>query len=388
MPAERLIVGIAVDGLTNYGRAILRGVMRYVNARHEWLLHEDLRLRDPALHPWPKCDGAITAGVSSQTVMKAIRRGTRHIISCSGSDDPKEFPIVCADSIAIGRIAAEHLMECRLRHFGFYGRSRGKIGVDRHKGFAQTLRASGFACSEAPLDSPNYDQLMDHSHWPLLIDWLHRLPKPVGILTVDDPMGHDLASACLAAEISVPDRVAIVGVNNDDLVCEGTYPPLSSVEVDFSRVGYLAARQLDGLLHGDALPDAERLIHVPPLGVVQRLSTSVQAVDDPQLAAAVAFIRDHACDPCTVHDVLREVPVSRRWLEREFAGKLNRTPHEEITRVRIERSRRLLLESDEKIARIAERCGFSAAQNFGRVFHRVTGHTPAAFRRAHFRGGI
>jgi LacI family transcriptional regulator len=386
MPVERLIVGIAVDGLTNYGRAIVRGVMRYVNARHEWLLHEDLRLRDPALHAWPKCDGAIIAGVSS-TLTSAIRRRTRHVISCSGSTDPKEFPVVCADSIAIGQMAAQHLIECRLRHFAFYARGRG-ISVDRAQGFVSALRAAGFECLQAPMNSPDYDQLLDHSHWPALIDWLHRLPKPVGILAVDDPMGHDLAGACLAAEISVPDRVAIVGVNNDDLICEATYPPLSSVEVDFSRVGYLAARQLDGLLHGDALPDAERLIHVPPLGVVQRLSTSVQAVDDPQLAAAVAFIRDHACDPCTVDDILRQVPVSRRWLERQFAGKLNRTPHEEIVRVRVERGRRLLLESDEKIDRIAERCGFSAAQNFGRVFHQVTGHTPSAFRRAHFRGGV
>ena len=170
-------------------------------------------------------------------------------------------------------------------------------------------------------------------------------------------------------------------------MCDATYPPLSSVEIDFSRVGYLAARQLDTLLQGKKLPDAERVIHVPPLGVVQRLSTNVQAVEDPQLAAAVAFIRDHACDPCGVPDILREVPVSRSWLERQFAEKLNRTPHDEIVRVRVERARRLLLDSDEKIERIAERCGFTTLQNMSRVFRHETGTAPAAFRRAHYRSG-
>jgi len=385
--AKRLTVGIAVDGLTNYGRAIVRGVMRYVNARHEWRLHEDLRLRDPKLHPWPTCDGAIIGGVAP-SLLKAIRRHSRHVISCSGSGDPRAFPIVCADSTAIGRVAAAHLMECRLTHFGFYGRRRGRIAADRLEGFEAALSAAGFSCLEAPLDYPDEDEIIEHSHWPVLMQWLASLPKPVGILAVDDPLAHDLAGACDAAEISVPDRVAIVGVNNDDLVCDATYPPLSSVEIDFSRVGYLAARQLDTLLQGNTLLEAERVIRVPPLGVVQRLSTSVQAVDDPQLAAAVAFIRDHACDPCDVPDVLREVAASRSWLERQFAGKLNRTPHDEIIRVRVERARLLLLDSDEKIARIAQRCGFTTLQSFGRVFRQVMGTTPAAFRRAHYRGGV
>jgi LacI family transcriptional regulator len=385
--AKRLVVGIAVNGLTNYGRAIVRGVARYVNPRHAWLLHEDLRLRDPVRHPWPECDGAIIGGITDQ-LLNAVRRQTRHIVSCSGNQDPREFPLVCADSAAIGRMAAEHLIECRLRNFAFYGGGRGTISAQRLGGFEAALHARGFSCLQAPLDSADLHQFVEHSHWPVLMKWLQALPKPIGIFTIDDHLAHDLAGACMAAEIAVPDRVAIVGANNDDLVCETTYPPLSSVEVDFIRVGYLAARQLDGLLHGDALPDGERVIQIAPLGVVQRLSTNVQAVDDPQLAAAVAFIRDHACDPCDVNDVMREVPVSRRWLERQFAEKLNRTPHDEIVRIRIERARRLLLESDEKIERIAARCGFVAVQNFGRVFRLETGTTPAAFRRAHHRGGI
>jgi LacI family transcriptional regulator len=384
---ERSVVGIAVNGMTNYGRAIVRGVARYANPRHEWLLHEDLRLRNPERHVWPQCDGAIIGGITPE-FLKAVRQRTRHIVGCSGNHDPREFPVVCADSSAIGRMAAEHLMECQLRHFAFYGAGRGNISVQRHEGFEAALQARGFSCLQAPVDISDLDQFVEHSHWPVLTEWLAALPKPIGIFTFDDHLARDLAGACMAAEIAVPDRIAIVGANNDDLVCDTTYPPLSSVEVDFTRVGYLAARQLDALLYGDPLPDAERLIQLPPLGVVQRLSTNVQAVDDPQLAAAMAFIRDHACDPCDVNDVMREVPVNRRWLERQFMAKLNRTPHDEIVRVRIERARRLLLESDENIERIAARCGFVAVQSFGRVFRLTTGTTPAAFRRANYRGGV
>src|SRR5581483_3121436 len=147
---------------------------------------------------------------------------------------------------------------------------------------------------------------------------------------------RDLAAACREADIAVPEHVAIIGVNNDDLLCESAWPPLSSVEADFSRVGYAAARILDRLLTGESLAPEERVVLVPPLGVVKRQSTSTLAISDPNLAAAVRYVREHACDPCTVGDVLREVPVGRRWLERQFTVQLGRSPHDEIARVRIE----------------------------------------------------
>jgi hypothetical protein len=167
---------------------------------------------------------------------------------------------------------------------------------------------------------------LTHEHRPQLIKWLRELPKPIGILAADDAVAHDLAASCLDAGIGVPEHVAIVGINNDDLLCESAWPPLSSVEADYSRMGYLAARHLDQLLSGQKLARKDRYVLLPPLGVVQRQSTDVLAVNDPDIAEAIRFIREHACEPCSVPDVLKHVPVGRRWLERQFASTLGPNP--------------------------------------------------------------
>jgi len=216
--------------------------------------------------------------------------------------------------------------------------------------------------------------------------WLRELPKPIGIMAFDDAAAHDLAAACLDADIGVPEHVAIIGVNNDDLLCESAWPPLSSIEADFSRMGYVAAKHLDAILRGEKLAPELRFVKLPPLGVVQRQSTDVLAVDDPNLADALRFIREHACDPCGIDDVLRHVPVGRRWLERQFLKTLGRSPHAEITRVRIEAAQRLLLQPELRLPEIAERCGFSVMQTFTRAFRINAKITPAAYRRRTLRG--
>ena len=184
----------------------------------------------------------------------------------------------------------------------------------------------------------------------------------------------------------MPDHVAILGVNNDKALCEAAWPPQSSVDTQFERMGYEAAKLLDRALSGEELSPEERWVKLPPAGVAKRLSTSMLALDSPQLVDAVRFIREHACDPCNVQDVLRHVPVNRRWLEREFHTQLGRTPHEEIQRVRIETACQMLRQPDLTIPYIAHRCGYSAAQTFNKVFRAVTGTSPAAYRRKELRG--
>lgn len=377
---QRFVVGVAVEAMNNYGRLILRGIHRYANARREWLLHEELRPVIADFARWPKCDGVIFAGLTAPMVKKLAKR-SRHIVSCSSTADPESMPIVSADNFAIGRLAAEHLLDRRLKHFAYYG-SLDNTGRQRLDGFTSAIEKRQFSCVAWPgiIDA---EDMSSHRHWPDVLSWLDKLPKPVGILARDDHTASDLAAACLSAEVIVPDQVAIIAVNNDDIICEAAWPPLSSVEVDFSRVGYLAARQLDALMHGGTIPENERHLLVPPLAVCPRLSTDVQSVDDSSLATAIAFIREHASSACDVSDVLKVVPVSRSWLERQFREKLGRTPHDEIVRVRMEHARRLLIETSEPIRRIAERCGFSAVQNFNRAFAQSEGMSPAVYRKAH-----
>jgi LacI family transcriptional regulator len=201
-------------------------------------------------------------------------------------------------------------------------------------------------------------------------------------MAVDDNAALDLASACRHADLGVPEQVAIIGVNNDDLICESAWSPLSSVDAGFTKIGYAAAQLMERLIRGERLALKDRQIRLLPLRVVKRLSTDILAVDDPQIAAAVRYIREHACDPCSVEQVLREVPTGRRWLERQFMKKLGRSPRAEILRVQMEKAKRLLLEPGMTLPTIAERCGFSSGPTFGRSFLNVTGISPASYRRS------
>ena len=381
------LVGVIVDAASSYGRQVLRGVLNFANLQRRWRLHEELRPRREALDHWPDCDGAIFGGGGTH-VFEHVRQGSTHTISCSGATDPLVSPVVSLDDLGAGEMAAQHLIDCRLEHFAFYGTVDAgppHIGQRRLAGFRRGLERSGYACLESPVPYPWDIDRLTHVHWPALIQWLRQLPKPIGIMAAEDGVAHDLAAACQEAGIAVPDQVAIIGVNNDDLLCEGAWPPISSIETDYARMGYQAAVLLDRLLSGEELPPDDRVFRLPPLGVMQRVSTSVLAVKDPSLAEAVRYIREHACDPCSVDDVLREVAVGRRWLERQFAAQLGRTPHEEIVRVRIDNSKRLLLRPEFGVMQVAERCGLSKVQ-FMRAFRQLTGTTPAAYRRQVLRG--
>jgi LacI family transcriptional regulator len=379
---HRPLVGVIVDGISSYGRGILRGVMRYANLERRWLLYKDLRHSLTSMARWPKCDGMIVAGVTI-TAFQQINKRYKNCIFCSGTGDPAFSPVVALDDEAAGAMAAGHLMDCRLQRFAFYGAT---MIPRRFEGFRAELERNEFTCAIVPVELPSEAEWLTHAKWPRLMQWLQELPKPAGIMAGDDTMAHDLAAACLEAGIAVPEQIAIIGVNNDDLLCESAWPPLSSIEADYSRMGYHAAKLLDRLFAGEVLTPEERLTRLPPLGVVQRQSTNILALDNPDLAQAVRFIREHACDPCSVDDVLRVVPVGRRWLERQFLSKLGRTPHDEIVRVRIDKARVLLLQPEMGLIEIAQKCGYSGIANFHVAFKNLVNNTPAAYRRAALRG--
>jgi LacI family transcriptional regulator len=147
-------------------------------------------------------------------------------------------------------------------------------------------------------------------------------------------------------------------------------------------MGYGAARMLDRLLHGEKLREAERHVFLPPVRVVRRQSTDVLAVDDPDVAEALRYIREHACNPCSVDDVLRRVPTSRRRLERLFKRKLGYSPSTEIVRVQMEIAKQLLSQPEIKLTEISRRCGFAHHPSFTRTFIRVVGMAPSAYRRS------
>jgi len=376
-------VGVAVDAINSYSRQVVVGVMNYA-IQQRWLLIEEpyMKMTDP--FAWPDCDGVI-AMIYEPDVIHQFKHRFKHVVSASGAADPALLPVVSMDDHLVGQLAAQHLMACNLRHFAFYGVSGWLVSERRFAGFKDTLATRGFTCSQcpAPHDWDRPFRAGWKSRWPQVAQWLESLPKPVGIMAMEDTASHDLATVCQSAGILVPDHVAIIGVNNDELLCPAGWPPLSSVQTDSQRVGYAAARILDMLMSGTRPIDkADLIVRMPPIAVVQRASTDMLALDDPHVAAALRVIKQGACTPCSVSDVVREVRVDRRWLERQFMVRLGRTIYEEITRVRIDEAQRMLLLPDMTPKLVAARSGFSTMSSFTRAFQRTVKESPAAFRRA------
>ena len=284
------------------------------------------------------------------------------------------------DNRAVSKLAVEHLLDRGLRHFGFCGiRPQVNRFLDaRCEHFTRLVQPDGHTCSvfQSRRRSPQtvvWEQEQDE-----IANWLRTLPRPVGVMTCDDDRGQQVVDACLRAGLRVPDDVAVIGVDNDEPICRLSSPPLTSVDVNAARIGYEAAALLDRMIAGEKRP--RQVIELPPRGVVARASTDLLAVDDLHVGAALRFIREHACDPINVEQVLSQIPISRSTLERRFKQLLNRTPKVEILRVQLDRAKQLLSDSDLSLPMVADRSGFGSLSHFCEVFHRKVGRTPPGYR--------
>jgi len=213
--------------------------------------------------------------------------------------------------------------------------------------------------------------------------WLERLPKPLALFACYDIRGRQALDACRRAGIAVPDEVAVLGVDDDELLCSLSSPPLSSVIPDSRGAGRLAAVLLERLMQGEALEAEEWLL--PPLGIATRQSSDVLAIDDQLVVAAVRLVRDRACKGIKVQDIVRELGTSRRILDHRFAAHVGHTPHEEIARQQFRRVEQLLAETDLPVTKIAERCGFRHAEYMTVAFTRRHGMPPSRWRGLHRR---
>ena len=295
-------------------------------------------------------------------------------VPLSGVDLPRVMP----DLRASARLAAEHLLDRGFRHFAYCGPQCRSYLAYHRECFADTLATEGYQClvyqpsRGAGATAPWHVQQQD------MIDWLRQLPKPVAVVTWATQRGHEVIHACRQANLLVPEQVAVLGADEDELICEMCSPPLSGIALTSERLGYEAAALLGRLMQGKRPP--KRPILIQPTGVVARQSTDTLAIDDHDLARAVAFIRSHATDPIGVDDVLREVPVSRSWLERRFREVFGRTPGAEICRLRLERAKTLLAETDMSIPEVADAAGYSSREYLAYAFKLVTGSSPAQYR--------
>jgi LacI family transcriptional regulator len=371
-------VALLVETSNSYARGLLRGVVDFAREHGRWSVYLGEHSRGDEPPPWlGRWDGdGIIARIENPRIARAVARCGRPAVDVSAARLLPKLPWVETDDRAIASAAADHLIGCGLRHFAFCGDGRFNWSRWRCDYFCQDLRRKGRDChvyQPPAADDDDWERAEDE-----LASWLARLPKPVGVMACYDIRGRQVLDACRRAALSVPDQVAVVGVDNDELLCELSDPPLSSVRPDTRRTGYRAAELLNRLMGGDKVRQLDHPI--APLGVVTRQSTNVLASDDRDVAEALRYIRDHACRGISVKDVLQRVPLSRRVLESRFSRAVGRTPHAEIERVRMESVKQLLLETDLPVAEIARRSGFTHQEYLSAAFRRYAGTSPSAYR--------
>ena len=379
MPQPKHIL-LLVETSKAYGRALLRGIGLYAMAHGRWSLYVDERGLDDRQPSWLKGwkgDGIIFRSFFSAMV-DAIRAIGVPAVDTNSGVAGHGFPLVYPDEEGTAQLAIDHFRGRRFEHFAFCAIEEAPWVQWRRQFYVSCLQRHRLPCHTVSVGAAQGRSSWDRQR-SQLAQWVRGLPKPVAVLAANDVCGMRLIDACRCAEVSVPEQVAVLGVDNDTVLDMLTSPAMSSIDLNVQQIGYKAAALLDRLMRGEPKPEVPVLIQ--PAGVVTRQSTDVFAVDDPGVADALSFIRRHAQDGITVADVADHLSISRATLERRFADEMNRTPKNEITRVRLEQVKQLLTLTEHTLPQVAELTGFKTASHLSVVFKRETGLSPTQFRK-------
>jgi LacI family transcriptional regulator len=379
-------VALLIESSRAYGRGTLSGVAKYIREHGHWsvFLQEHSLCDDvPAwLENWGG-DGIITR-MENQAMANVLRRLRVPTVYLREVPPNLKFSSVLTDNAAVSRFAFEHLRERGFRHFAFCGFNGADYSDERRDSFSQLVSEAGLRChvfgdgpSERNLSTAKYEEEGLKDGEPVA-GWIQQLPKPVGLMACNDMRGQEVLNACRAVDVAVPDEVAVIGVDNEEELCELSDPPLSSVVPNTQRIGYDGAALLARMMQGSELPPQRFLVE--PAGIVTRRSTEVLAIEDRQIAAAARFIREHACEGIDVGDVIKVAAMSRSTLERRYARLMGHSPKSDILRSRLSRAKQLLTETDFPLALIAEKIGLEHTDYLGRIFKKKIGMTPARFR--------
>jgi LacI family transcriptional regulator len=379
-------VALIVETSVVYGRQILHGVARYLRAYGTWSIFLDERELLAAPPEWLlEWDGdGVICRSTTPSFAQALRERRLAVVDLNDRYGELGFPHISSDMRAIGRMAAEHLLERGFRHLAYCGFSNEPWSAERLAGVEAALYGRGKLCGS--FSSP-WSGLREH-RWQderdRIAGWLSHLPRPLGLVACNDVRGQHILDACRVLGLAVPEEVAVVGVDNSETFCELCDPPLSSVLPNAERIGFEAAALLSRLMAGD--PPPEHALKIPPKEVIVRQSSDVLAVEDPVTAAALRYIREHAHEGIDISDVVLHAAVSRSTLERRFRQFLGHSPQAELRHVRLKRVKQLLLDTDWPLERIAEAAGFTHPEYMMVQFKRVVGQTPSRWRQGHAGG--
>jgi LacI family transcriptional regulator len=377
IPANKQIA-LLIDPDDTWGRSVIQGiasVVRNVLPWSLWIAPRDRQWRLRVPRHW-QGDGIIAAIRDDQTAehVRGLNLPTVNV-SFWEKDDPNWYRVK-TDDLKRAEMAFNHFRERAFTHFAYYGPPSQRYSPSRGDRFQQVVEAAGFDCDTFRSKTSSRDQ---SSVQERTLQWLKQAPRPLAVLAADPHSGVLLTEVCKAVGFRVPEEIAILVADTDELLCNISAPPLSSIVLASEQIGITSVQILESLLKGKQVKS--KLRELPPLHVIERQSTEMLAIDDPLFVNALRFIRERAHTGIQVSDVLQAVPLSRRSLEQRFRQLLNATPAEEIRRIKLERVKQLLISTSQTVEQIAAATGFCNPGQLCFVFKRQVGQTPIEFRR-------
>lgn len=379
MPSAEVAVLVEAD--SSWGRNVLRGVASYAEKFGPWNLLVESHDRAPgwSMSDAHRADGVIARIATPIFLRRLQERGVPVVDVGDFYLDTPEIDSVTTDFDALALQALEHFRGKGFENFAHYAPPSRDYSKRGAVAFTAAVESIGRSCSQY---RPGYRvgrEISREEHRRRVGRWLRQLPRPVAVLAIDARRGKDLAEICALEGYAVPEQVAILAGDSDELSCEICSPPLSSINVTGRQIGYEAAMRLADRLSGERPPS--KPIRIAPDGIVERQSTDVLAIEDPSVVQALRYMQKHACRGITVDELLNEIPVARRQLERQFKKCLGRLPAEELRRLRLERGRELLATTEMAMDAVAEACGYGGSTAFGAAFRKQYGLTPLNYRR-------
>jgi LacI family transcriptional regulator len=379
-----LKVILLIDTARAYERGLIRGIAKYSALFGPWIFYrqtpfyrftQENKNTLKRLKSW-NADGII---MRENRMMKDILTLGLPTVVFPYSSQEIENTTVITDDEAIGKQGAAYLLNKGYQHFAFCGFEEQYWSVKRKKYFENEINSAGK--NFYPYINPTSlrEKLWENEPF-YMASWLYKLPKPLAIMTANDERGQQVIEAAKIAELQVPEQLAILGVDNDELVCELTNPALSSIDINPKKAGYEAGHILHKKINGEKVQKTNVIIR--PHSVVTRQSTDIIAIEDENIRNALNYIRKNATHRAlSIEEVVQSTTLSRRTLENKFARYLKRSILSEIKRIRIWQISKLLTDTNLTISEIAFDTGFLSVQNISRYFKNQTGYTPKEYRK-------
>lgn len=377
-----------VDYANAFYRHFLRGIIQYTSAHREWHWYRQSQITDDMLK---KIKDWNPSGIIAQinTIKQADRLSQLRIpvVAIMGVDHPgierkKKVVNVMADEPEIGKMAAEFFLEKKFRNFAYCGRTA-SWSEKRGKAFEEYIQNSGYATNiYSKPDNVRLHSL--HKEEEYLLEWIESLEKPVAIFSSDDNRARQIIEMSKIANYHVPDDIAVLGVDNDDLVCELSMPPLSSIALNARKAGYEAAEILDTLMNNK--PSESGKVFVQPTYIAARRSTDIMAIENMNVVKALRYIRENSDKLIQISDVVNATFISRRSLEREFKQHVEKTILQEIRESRADYIAELLVKTNKTTNEISMMLGYNTMENLSRYFKKIKGMTPKEYRKKYGKG--